>query len=170
MEWPESVERVAAFLRTAGADARLEELPQGTPTAQDAADAIGCGLEQIVKSLVLVADGAPVVVLVPGDRRADLAKVAAAVGAADTRIARADEVTAATGFAPGAVAPVPLQGVRLLVERTLLVQPLVWAGGGSTRHLLRLEPGELLRLTHAEPADVVQDTYDAPDTAETKEP
>jgi len=59
--WPEPVERVAAFLREVGAEARLEELPQETPTAEGAADAIGCTLSQIVKSLVLVCDGAPVV-------------------------------------------------------------------------------------------------------------
>ena len=54
--WPEPVERVAAFLREVGAEARLEELPQETPTADGAADAIGCTLSQIVKSLVLVCD------------------------------------------------------------------------------------------------------------------
>jgi len=61
--WPDPVERVAAFLREVGAEARLEELPEDSPTAEAAADAIGCTLSQIVKSLVLVCDGAPVVAL-----------------------------------------------------------------------------------------------------------
>ncbi|HKI91111.1 MAG TPA: YbaK/EbsC family protein, partial [Gaiellaceae bacterium] len=74
-EWPEPVERVAATLREAVVEARLEEFPQGTPTAAAAAEAVGCELSQIVKSLVFVCDGRPVLALVPGDRRADPAKV-----------------------------------------------------------------------------------------------
>src|SRR5881398_2745021 len=78
-DWPEAVEQVAGFLRDAGAEARVEEFATPTPTAQAAADAIGCELRQIVKSLLFECDdGRPVVALVPGDRRADAAKVAAA--------------------------------------------------------------------------------------------
>jgi prolyl-tRNA editing enzyme YbaK/EbsC (Cys-tRNA(Pro) deacylase) len=170
-EWPEPVRRVAELLRTVGAEARLEEFSDGAPTAEAAAEAIGCGLDQIVKSLVLVADGVPVLALVPGDRRGDPAKVAHAVGATAARIARPDEVRAATGFPPGGVAPFPLPGIsRVVIEQTLLSQPVVWAGAGSPRHMVRLAPAELLRLTRAHPADVVQDAYDATDTADPKEP
>jgi prolyl-tRNA editing enzyme YbaK/EbsC (Cys-tRNA(Pro) deacylase) len=110
-ELPEPVERVAAFLRTAGAEARLEEFLEGTPTARDAARAIGCGLDQIVKSLVFECDGRPVVVLVPGNRRADPGKVAACADAREAAIASRRAVEEATGFEPGAVAPFPLPGV-----------------------------------------------------------
>ena len=58
--WPEPVERVSSFLRESGVDARIHEFPDGTPTAQDAATAAGCELDQIVKSLVLVCDERPV--------------------------------------------------------------------------------------------------------------
>ena len=85
--WPEPVERVAAFLREAGVEARLEEFESGTATADDAARAAGCTLGQIVKSLVLLCDGRPVVALVPGDRRADPDKIARAAGAREARIA-----------------------------------------------------------------------------------
>ena len=57
--WPEPVERVSSFLRESGAEARIQEFPEGTPTAQDAAAAVGCDLDQIVKSLVLVCDERP---------------------------------------------------------------------------------------------------------------
>ena len=73
--WPEPVERVSAYLREAGAEARVEEFQSGTPTAFDAARAIGCDLGQIVKSLVFDCGGRPVLVLVPGDRRADAARI-----------------------------------------------------------------------------------------------
>ena len=156
--WPDEVERVASFLRSAGAEARLEELEGGTSTAKEAARAAGCELTQIVKSLVVLCDGKAVVALVPGDRRADVEKIRRAAGAGTARVARAEEVREATGFDPGAVAPFPLPGVeKIFVDRLLLTQPVVWTGGGSETHLLRLEPAELLRLARAEPMDVVED-------------
>jgi Cys-tRNA(Pro) deacylase len=162
--WPEPVERVADFLRSAGAEARIEEFDEETPTAADAARAAGCTPDQIVKSVVVVADGLPVVALVPGDRRVHVRKVARAVGARKARIATAAEVEAATGFAPGAVAPFPLPRVaRVLCEQTLLSLPTVWVGAGSTRHLASLAPRELVRLSRAEAMDVVSEpAYDAP--------
>ena len=169
--WPEPVERVAGFLRSAGAEARLEEVSGGASTAAAAAEAIGCGLDQLVESVVFVVEGAAVVALVPGDRQGDTAKVASALGVAAVRPARPDEVEAATGFAAAAVAPFPLARVsRVLLEQRLLAKPVVWVGGGSTRHKVRLSPAELLRLARAQPADVVQDAYDESVTAETKEP
>jgi len=156
--WPEPVERVSSFLRDSGAEARIEEFPDGTPTAADAAAAVGCGLDQIVKSLVLMCADKPVVALVPGDRRGDPEKVARAVGAASARVASAKEVEATTGFAPGAVAPFPLPNVdSVLMERSLLQHPLVWAGAGSPRHMVGIAPVELGRLARAKPMDVVTD-------------
>ena len=156
--WPESVERVAAYLRDAGAEARLEEFETGTPTARDAARAAGCELGQIVKSLVFVCGERPVVALVPGDRRADLRKIARAAGSDSAGVASAEVVEAATGFPPGAVAPFPLVGVeRVLVDPTLLGHDVGWIGAGSPRHLAALAPSELVRLARATAVDVVED-------------
>ena len=157
--WPEPVERVASFLRAAGAEARLEELDGGTATAEDAARAAGCPIGQIVKSILVLCDGRPTLVLVPGDRRVDLAKVSRAAGASDARIARGSEIEEATGFAPGSVAPFPLPGVdRVLIDQTLLAHDSVWVGAGSVTHLAVLNPGVLVRLARAQPMDVVQDS------------
>jgi prolyl-tRNA editing enzyme YbaK/EbsC (Cys-tRNA(Pro) deacylase) len=158
MSWPDPVERVAVFLRKAGAEARLEELANDTPTAQAAAEAIGCSLEQIVKSLVFVCGTQPVIALLPGDRRADPAKIALAADSSDARVARPAEVIAATGFAPGGVSPVPPPGGTLvLVERTIVSCPVVWVGGGSERHMAMLSPPELVRLTGGTLADIAQE-------------
>jgi prolyl-tRNA editing enzyme YbaK/EbsC (Cys-tRNA(Pro) deacylase) len=156
--FPESVERVSAFLREAGAEARIQEFPDGTHTAQDAADAVGCELAQIVKSLVFVCDEQPVVALVPGDRRGDAEKVARAVDAAEARVATAGEVEDATGFAPGAVPPFPLPNVEVvLMDRTFFRHELIWAGAGSPRHVLGMTPAELARVSRARPLDVSAD-------------
>jgi len=163
VSWPEPVERVAAYLRAAGAEARLEELESGTATAEDAARAAGCPLSQIVKTIVVLCDGSPVVALVPGDRRADLAKIAAATGATESRIARGAEVERATGFAPGAVAPFPLPNVdRVLIDQSLLAHDLVWVGAGSTTHMAAVSPSVLVRLTRAQPVDAVEDSSRIP--------
>ncbi len=155
--WPEPVERVTAYLREAGAEVRVEEFPDGTPTAQDAARAVGCDLGQIVKSLVFDCGGRPVVVLVPGDRRADAEKIAQAAGSPFARIAGSEEVRDATGFEPGAVAPFPLPRVEsVFIERTLLAQQVLWIGAGSDRHMAALTPVELLRLSRARPMDAVE--------------
>lgn len=124
-----------------------------------AARAIGCETSQIVKSLVFVCDGRAVLALVPGDRRADAAKVAAAAGAGYARMASSDEVLAATGFEPGAVAPFPAPNVtRVLLERELLLQEIVWIGAGSTRHMAGLAPMDLLRLAGGMPVDLAEVT------------
>ena len=158
MSWPEPVERVADFFRKAGAEARLEELPAETPTAQAAAEAIGCSLDQIVKSLVFCCDERPVLALLPGDRRADPTKVAKAAGSGGARVARPDEVLSITGFAPGAVSPVPVPvGALVLVERTIVSAPVVWVGGGSSRHMSVLSPSELVRLTGGMLVDLAQE-------------
>ena len=155
MSWPEPVERVSAALRAAAVDARIEEFEEGTPTARDAARAVGCELAQIVKSLVLVADGAYVLVLVPGDRRADERAVASALEASDVRVAKSDEVVRATGFEPGGVAPFPQRAVtQTLMDRSFFQYDVVWIGAGTSAHMASLPPGELQRLTRARTVDV----------------
>ena len=136
----------------------MEEFAAGTPTARDAADALGCELGLIVKTLVFDCDGRPVLVLVPGDRRASAAKVAAALGAGRARVAGPDRVEETTGFPPGGVAPFPLpRPAHALIERTLLTHPIVWAGAGSPSHMLGISPAELRRLSRAHAVDVVED-------------
>lgn len=153
--WPEPVERVAAVLRAAAVDARVEEFPEGTKTARDAAAAIGCELSQIVKTLVVVADGAFVLVLIPGDERLDERAVAAALDAQDVRVATTPEVVQATGFDPGGVAPFPRRpGIRALIERSLFRHEIVWIGAGTPSHVAGLAPGELARLADAAAVDL----------------
>ena len=150
--WPEPVERVSAALRAAAVEARIEQFDEGTPTARDAARAVGCELAQIVKTIVLVCDGAFVLALVPGDRRADERAVAAAAGASEVRVANADEVRRATGFEPGGVAPFPHENVALtLIDSALLAYGVVWIGAGTPQHMASLAPTELARLANARP-------------------
>ena len=161
--WPEPVERVSSFLRESGVEARIHEFPDGTASAQDAAEAVGCELGQIVKSLVFICDEQPVVALVPGDRRGDADKVARAVDASAARVAQAQEVEDVTGFAPGAVAPFPLPKIAtVLMDRALYHHDIVWAGAGSHEHVMGISPADLGRLARVRPMDVAaEQIYDS---------
>jgi prolyl-tRNA editing enzyme YbaK/EbsC (Cys-tRNA(Pro) deacylase) len=156
--WPDAVRRVTEFLAEAGAEVRVEEFPAGTHTAQEAADAIGCTLPEIVKSLVFEGSERSVVALVPGDRRADAAKIAGALGADRVRVAAPERVRDLTGFEPGAVAPFGLDRVDLVIaDRRLMLFEAVWVGSGSPTHLARVAPPELVRLSQATVLDLVAD-------------
>jgi prolyl-tRNA editing enzyme YbaK/EbsC (Cys-tRNA(Pro) deacylase) len=166
--WPQHVERVAAFLREAGAEGRLEELGEDVLKPEEAAEAIGCSLHQIVECRGFVCDGRPVVVLVPASRRPDARKLARAMRAEHTRAARPDELVAMTGFPPETVSPFPSTGSAPAVgEQTLLALRLVWVSAGSPRHVVALAPSELFRLARADPMDVVEEPayHSSPDRA-----
>jgi prolyl-tRNA editing enzyme YbaK/EbsC (Cys-tRNA(Pro) deacylase) len=153
--WPEPVARVADVLKRAGVDARVEEFPEGTPTADAAAKAVGSSRAQIVKSLVFICDGRPVLALVPGDRRADESQVAVSAGSRSARVARPDEVLAATGFEPGGVAPFPAPGIsQVLMAGELLAHERVWIGAGSEHHMAGISPVDLARITRARTAEL----------------
>jgi prolyl-tRNA editing enzyme YbaK/EbsC (Cys-tRNA(Pro) deacylase) len=152
------VERFASALRDARVEARVEEFADGTPTAEAAAAAAGCGIAQIVKSLLFACDERWVLVLVPGDRRADRAKIAAAARAAKARIAGPEDVVRITGFEPGGVSPVAGAGADdVLIEPTLLQHDVVWIGAGSARHMAALAPSDLVRVARARAVDVVSE-------------
>jgi prolyl-tRNA editing enzyme YbaK/EbsC (Cys-tRNA(Pro) deacylase) len=156
--WPEPVERVTAFLSKAGAEVRVEEFPEGTKTAQDAADAVGCKLGEIVKSLLFESNGRTVLALIPGDKRADTTKIAAAAGGESAKVASAERVRELTGVDPGAVSPVPPPDVdHVLVDIRLLLPDAVWIGAGSPKHVACLTPAELVRLSGAEQLDLAAD-------------
>ena len=155
-DWPEPVERVARVLKEGRVEARIEEFKEGTPTADDAARAAGAPVDRIVKSLVFSCDGRAIVVMVPGDRRADTAKIAAVAGCDRVKGVGADAVEELTGFPAGGVAPFPLPGIQtVLLDRTLMAHEVVWIGAGSSRHMAALAPADLARLARARPVDVV---------------
>jgi len=147
----------AAHRDGVGFDVEFTVFPDGTRTAADAAAAIGCEVAQIVKSLVFIADGAPVMALVSGANRLDPAKLAAELGATDVRQAKADEVRDATGFAIGGTPPfghpAPL---RTLVDRDLLGHQVLWAAAGTPDTCFPLGPDDLLGSTSAVQADLAE--------------
>lgn len=142
---PEDVVRACA---ARGLEVRVARFPEGTRTAAAAARALGCDVAQIVKALVFVADGAPVLACVSGANRADEARLAEALGAASVRKATADEVRAWTGFSIGGVPPAGhAQSLRCVIDEDLLAHEIVWAAAGAPDAVFPLTPQALAELT-----------------------
>ena len=151
-----SVDRVRAALDAAGLRVELRHYPDGTHTAQDAADAIGVDVGQIVKSLVFASSdsGEIVLVLTSGANRVDVGKVGALVGASIGR-ADPDVVRARTGFAIGGVPPVGhAEPVRTFVDEDLWCFDEVWAAAGTPRDVFAITAEALLRASGGTRADV----------------
>lgn len=135
-------------LDDAGIRAEITVLPDSARTAPEAAAAIGCPVSAIANSLVLVADGEPVLVMTSGGHRADLDVVAASVGASVVQMAPARVVREATGQAIGGVAPTGHPApMRSFVDQSLADQPTVWAAAGHPHTVMPLSFDDLVRLT-----------------------
>jgi len=133
----------------------IRRFPEGTKTAPDAARAVGCVVGQIVKSLVFMADGEPLLALTSGANRADTAKLTSWIGAREVRRATADEARAATGFAIGGTPPFRFPGpVRILMDRHLLGYDEIWAAAGTPDSVFRIAPSELGEAARAEVVDL----------------
>jgi len=144
-----AVNRFESWLTTTDFDVAVKEFPQGTRTAGDAARAVGCEVGQIVKSLVFVAGGRPVVALVSGANRLDEKRLAAVAG---EPVAKADAETAriATGYAIGGVPPFGhATDLPVFMDRDLLGYPVVWAAAGRPDSVFEIEPGRLRELSNA---------------------
>ncbi|MFC7166714.1 YbaK/EbsC family protein [Halospeciosus flavus] len=135
----------------------VTEFPEGTKTAADAADAVGCDVGQIASSIVLDVDGRPVVVVTSGANRVDTEKVANRLDAERASMADADLVKKATGWSIGGVPPICHEtDVRVLMDETLLDYDTVWAAAGTPSSVFPVDPERLRDLADAEVADVAE--------------
>jgi Cys-tRNA(Pro) deacylase len=143
-----NVVRVTVAAQDLGLTVATREFPEGTRTAEDAALAIGCEVGQIVKSLLFLLDGTPVVALVSGSNRLEERRLAEALGGQQVARADADAVRAATGYPIGGVPPfghaMPL---RTVVDEDLLAYDEVWAAAGTPRDVFAITPNDLVRVT-----------------------
>lgn len=151
-----SLRRVAAALESAGLQAEITE-PGPTRTASEAAAACGCGIDQIVKSLIFMGEsGRLYLFLTAGGNRLDPAGATDLAGEALSR-ADADTVRRETGFAIGGVAPLGhLSPLPVWMDPRLLEFAQVWAAAGTPRHVFAIDPQVLQRVTGAVVAEFVQ--------------
>ncbi len=162
-----SAQKVADAARELGLDVEVIEFEQTTRTAQEAADAIskhpsgiGCQVAQIVKSLLFVVDGQPVMALVSGANQLDERKLAAlrGVGRKQVKRANADTAKEATGFSIGGVPPFGHKSaLPVYVDRDLTRFEVVWAAAGTPFAVFAITPQELVRASGGEVVDLAAD-------------
>jgi len=138
-------------------DVEVYEFPQGTKTAADAADAIGCDVAQIASSIAFDADGELVVVVTSGANRVSEEKLAGLVGAdaSDVSMADADDIKATLGWSIGGVPPFCHDSdVSVFMDETLTSFEEVWAAAGTPKAVFPIEPTTLRELSGARIVDV----------------
>lgn len=149
-----SLKRVRAALEAAGLSPEVRETALAR-TAEDAARAVGCGVDQIAKSIIFRGEtsGAAILYLTAGGNRVDPERAAALagepLGKADAALVRAQ-----TGFAIGGVSPVGhLNPIRAFLDPRLMEFEEVWAAAGTPHHVFAVAPPDLQRMTGAQAAD-----------------
>ncbi len=137
----------------------VEEFPEGTKTAADAADALGCSVAQIASSIVFLADGETVVVITSGANRVSESKLADVLGVeeADVRTGGPDEIRERVGWSIGGVPPICHDAdVPTYMDETLLDHDTVWAAAGTPETVFPIDPGRLRTVADAEAVDVAE--------------
>jgi Cys-tRNA(Pro) deacylase len=144
------VARVVEAGAALGVDVAPVTFENETRTAVDAANAVGCELGAIVKTLVFRGDDGPILLLVSGANRVDLERAASEVGVAELGKADANEARAASGFSIGATPPWGHEArLPIFMDEDLLAYPEVWAAGGRTDTVFPVTPKDLARATEA---------------------
>lgn len=147
-----ATERFAEAVAPLGLAPRITRFPDDTRTAQQAADAIGCAVAQIVKSLVFLDGEEPVLVLTSGKNRVDTTKISP-----ELRRGNADDVRSLTGFAIGGTPPFGhLTKLRTIVDQDLMAFDQVWAAAGAPDSVFPIAPAKLVELASASVADVAE--------------
>lgn len=144
-----SVNRVEDVLRSLNISVTVQELPDSTRTAREAAAAVKCKVGQIVKSLVFrtVSSQKPVLILTSGANKVNEKLVGAQIGE-DIQFAPPDFVREETGFAIGGVSPYGLKKeIPIYIDRDLLDHSIIWAAAGSHHAVFSIQPQTLVSTT-----------------------
>jgi prolyl-tRNA editing enzyme YbaK/EbsC (Cys-tRNA(Pro) deacylase) len=151
-----SAQRVQDALSARGVALQVVEMPSSTRTSAEAAEAVGCDVAQIAKSLVFKGKESdrPLLVIASGSNRVDEKKLAAIFG---EKIEKpdADYVRARTGFVIGGVPPVGhSEPITTLIDEDLLQHEEIWGAAGTPNALFRLTPAALIEITGGAVVDV----------------
>ena len=149
--------RVVEAARDLGLDIEPREFDDHTRTAEDAARAIGVSVGQIVKSLVFLVDGGPVLALVSGDNLLDESKLARAANGSEVARADANAVRDATGYPVGGVPPLGhATDLPVFVDEDLVGYDVVWAAAGTPHCNFPVEPNALVEAIGGTVCDIAR--------------
>ncbi|MDR1649392.1 MAG: YbaK/EbsC family protein [Synergistaceae bacterium] len=145
----EAIQKVRAALDANGcADIKIKTTEETIFTVEDATKAVGASAEEILKSLVFLLDGEPVLVLMSGANRVDLRAVTRAAKGKKAKMATPEYVFERFGFRIGGVPPVGYPArLPALLDEDLFLYPVVWAAAGTDHAFFPISPDRLLTLT-----------------------
>ena len=148
---------VKAFFEARGLSKEIRSFEESTHNSELAAQTLGVLVGQIAKTILLIVDDSPVIVVISGDRRVDLKKVKALRGGRKVRLGGQEDVTARTGFKVGAVSPVALpDGIPVYQDLSLRRFGTIYPAAGETNNMFVTTPDELLSLTGAQEKDLAR--------------
>lgn len=151
------VNEVGAFFEARGLCKEIHSFEESTHNSELAAQTLGVKVGQIAKTILLMVDESPVVVVISGDRRVDFKKVKTLRGGRRVRLAGPEDVVAHTGFKVGAVSPVALpEGIPVFLDVSLRRFPEIYPAAGETNNMFATTFDELLSLAHAEEKDLAR--------------
>ncbi|KMY55176.1 membrane protein [Bacillus sp. FJAT-27231] len=145
----ESAQQFQNKLIEMGHTNKVIELPDSARTAQEAADAIGCEVAHIAKSIIfkLKSSNQPLLVVASGINRINEKHIGTylneKLGKAD-----ADFVRGHTGFVIGGVPPLGhVKPILTLIDEDLFQYQKIWAAAGHPKAVFQLTPEELIQMT-----------------------
>lgn len=146
-----------AYLQQYGIGGEILHLDSPTPTVEMAAQAVGCLVEQIVKSILFMVNDNPVLTITCGLRRVELRALAAhfEIGRKKIKLVHPEKVLEISGYEVGAMPPLGhRQPLVTLIDPKVVAQDEVYAGGGAENALMRIDPQEILRFSLADMLDL----------------
>ena len=152
-----SSQKVQDALKEYQVSSEVIELPASTRTAVEAAEAVGCQIGQIVKSLIFMEKetGLPILVLASGSNRVN-EKLIKSLVAGPVKMANADFVREHTGYVIGGVPPIGhKEKIRTIVDEDLLKFPFLWAAAGTPHSVFQISPDDLVRITEGRVVNII---------------
>jgi Cys-tRNA(Pro) deacylase len=148
---------VRAFFEARGLSKEIHSFEESTHNSELAAQTLGVKVGQIAKTILLIVDESPVIVVISGDKRVDFKKVKALHGGKRVRLGGPEDVVARTGFKVGAVSPVALpDGIPVYQDLSLRRFETIYPAAGETNNMFVSTPDELLSLTRAQEEDLAR--------------
>jgi len=154
-----SLARFKIYCQSVNFHPEIRQFNEGTKTATAAAEALGVNVDAIIKSLIFLVNTEPIVVLIPGDKRASVEKLSQILGVFVNSVAKADADTAriATGYAVGGIPPFGhLKKLRTFMDVALTSKPRCFLAAGTPDSLFEIDSEKLRELSNAEVVDVAE--------------
>ncbi len=141
------VDKVKEFISKHGVKAEILEFKDTVESVNSASKASGVPGDKILKTMIVIADRKPYVIVLPGDKKLSFKNIAITIGAKKVRLAKPSEVIDILGVKPGEVSPLMEDVARLNVifDKSVLSKNIVLVGGGSLHHLVKISVKELIK-------------------------